>query len=93
MRSCDGGLFHKFKIDIRLIVPGVDDDRAKLRNRLQQRILADDLSPCGIYEEGPRPHLCKEIPVRHSAGGFVERDVKRDNVGLGEKRIQVAEAV
>ena len=78
MRSGNGSLVHQFKIDVRLVVPRVNDYRSQLGDGLKQGILADHLAPCRIDEESARLHLGKEIPVSHSTGSLIQWNMKRN---------------
>ena len=60
VRSCDGGLFHKFKIDIRLIVPGVYDDGTEFGYSLEQGLFVHQFAAGGVDEEGAEAHLFEE---------------------------------
>ena len=81
----DVALRDQARVHVRLVAPRVDDKRSELGTGPQEGALVHDLTAGRIDEDGTRLNLREEFVIGHGARGFVQGDMKRDDLRLGEE--------
>ena len=91
MRRGDVGYVHQFQVDVRLVLPGVDDDGSELGMLPYEGILVHEIPACRIDECRSQPHFGEEFVIGDVACIVVGREVERDDVAAFQQGIEVAE--
>ena len=80
MRSGDIRHLEQFPVDVRLVVPRIDDNGPEFWDGIHEGVLVYDLPSCSIYEKSPRAHHRKESCIGHPARGIVQRSMYCDYI-------------